>query len=119
MANRNFVFLKAASNYHNIHRVSCDDIIAFEAKGNYVIVHLPSENLKTYLSLSTVMQFFSADTRFLQLHRSYIISVRHIRFIKRSQVVMDNGLSFKAGDAYLDLYTDMVKKNLISNTHKL
>ncbi|MGY4383920.1 DNA-binding LytR/AlgR family response regulator [Pedobacter sp. UYP24] len=87
-----------------MHKVFLDEIIAFEAKRNYVMLHLKGRRIMTYLSISDVPEQIPSIEQFVRLHRAFIIAVRHIKQIKRGQVTMENGLSFMVGDHYRDVY---------------
>lgn len=114
LSNRDFIFVKATSDYYSIHKVWCEDIIAFEAKRNHVVLHLASGNLTTYIPISVVAELFSHDPRFVQQHRSFIIAIKHIKLLRRSQIVMIGGLTFMVGDMYNDTFNKLVSYHLLS-----
>jgi len=110
---REFILIKDTSDRHTIFKVSCEEIIAFEAKGNYVVLHAISETYKSYIGISVVAELFKNDSRFLQLHRSFIISVQHIRFFRGDNVTLKGGLSFNVGDMYRQNFVKLVATHII------
>jgi LytTr DNA-binding domain len=113
---REFILIKDTSDRHTIFKVSCDDIVAFEAKGNYVVLHAVSETYKSYIGISVIAELFKDDSRFLQLHRSFIISVQHIKYFRGENVSLCGGLSFNVGDMYRQNFARLVATHLIKGT---
>lgn len=91
------------------------DIVAFEAQGNYVLIYLKNRRIKTYLTFSDLAMHLNDHVEFIQLHRSFIISVNFLAEIKRGQIRMENGLSFMVGDKYKDTFNSFLSNYLLKS----
>lgn len=116
--NGDFIFIKATSEYNTLHKVFYNDIIAFEAQRNHVLLHLKGRQIKTYVSISDVAQHLSTYPQFIRLHRAFIISIQCISQISRGQITMENRLTFMVGDYYLDAYTKLLNTYLLKRKQK-
>lgn len=118
LCKRDFIFIKSTSEYNTLYKVFYNEIIAFEAQRNYVLLHLRGRRIKTYLSISDVAQHFSTYSQFIRLHRAFIISIQFISQIKRGQITMENGLSFMFGDNYRAEYINLLNTYLLKRVQK-
>ncbi len=66
-------------------QVSLDEILYLEASGNYTKIILPTETITLREKLSTILQQLPASD-FRQVHRSFIVAIRHIRTIAAHQI---------------------------------
>jgi DNA-binding LytR/AlgR family response regulator len=85
-------------------KVLVDDILYIEAKGNFLVVYTKSENIKTYLSISEIMERLP-EGLFCRIHRSFLIAL--------SKVSRYNSHSVNVGQAQLPigrLYGESVRK---------
>lgn len=113
LVGKDFLLVKATSEYNTLYKVFYEEIIAFEAQRNQVLLHLKSRRIKTYVSISDVEVHISPYPQFLRLHRAFIICIPTIRQITRGQITMENGLSFMVGEYYRDAYTKLLNTYLL------
>jgi len=73
----------------------------------------------SYIGIAEIALLFANDSRFIQLHRSFIIAIKHIKLIRQRQVVMANGLHFLVGDNYLDDFKNLVSHHLIKSVKQV
>jgi two-component system LytT family response regulator len=99
------VFVNA--NYALV-KVALDDIILIEGLGDYVKIWLtPRKEIITRLSLKSVEEKLD-PARFMRVHKSYIIAVRRIESVQKTQLIID-GREIPIGDNYratLQAYLD-------------
>lgn len=69
--------------------VKIDDIKYIEGLGNYVNVYLTEKKIVTYTSLRDILEKLP-ERKFIRIHKSYIISVNHIKSFEIHQVKLDN-----------------------------
>lgn len=81
-----FLFLKVNKE---LVRVAIKDILYIEGLKDYIIVKTTNNNYVTYLSLSKILTSLRGGM-FVQIHRSYIINVKHIQKIIGNQVLISN-----------------------------
>jgi DNA-binding LytR/AlgR family response regulator len=66
-------------------RILFKDIIYLEGLKDYVKVHTHTENFITYQTLTHFTEKLPADS-FMRVHRSYIVSLRHITAFRTSMI---------------------------------
>ena len=74
---RDFIFLKADKKHY---KVNLDEILYIESLGDYVIVFTTEMKIVTKERISHLLELLPAD-RFIQIHRSYIVSVDKIESV--------------------------------------
>ena len=74
---QDFVFLKDDSK---LHYVPLKDIFFIKGEGNYSIVHTKE---RKFVMRSSLKRFFDMlpTSLFVQVHRSYLVQIPHIKFI--------------------------------------
>lgn len=64
------------------------DISYVEALQNYTIIHLPGRKLISYITL-TSLENQLPGLRFIKVHKSYLVSISHIRTIDGNEILID------------------------------
>lgn len=92
-----FIFVK--SEYENL-KINLSDIKYVEGLKDYIKIYTNSN--KPILTLITLKSFEEklGKSNFLRVHRSYIVSLRHIHSVQRNRIIIDNkripiGLNYK------------------------
>ena len=81
----NEIYLKSGAE---IHRVRFEDILFMEKDKHYIIVHLKTKKIVTRMSFSTLKVLIPSDD-LIQVHKSFIISMKHFDRIDSNQVWID------------------------------
>lgn len=81
-----YFFIKCNNKYEKIY---FDEILYIQAMQNYVIVYTLQDKFITLLSLKTVAQNLDSNT-FLQVHKSYIISISKISTLENHEIIINN-----------------------------
>jgi len=97
---KNYIFLKSKEDNLKLIKVNFDEIIAVESLLNYVGVHTSSGKIVTLTSLKEFKDWLVDKPDFLQLHRSFIISTKHIEAIDSNQILLSNGLKIPVGERF-------------------
>lgn len=79
-------FLRSDNKYTQI---VLDDILFVESSGNYIKIVLKEEIITTRGKLSSMMELMPIDS-FIQVHRSFMVSQKHIKRIEGNQIFLDN-----------------------------
>lgn len=81
-------------------RVSLSDIRYIKGYGEYLQIYLmgSSNPLLTLSSFANIMDRLPGN--FMQVHRSYIVNMNHIRQIERNRIIMDAETSIPVGESY-------------------
>jgi DNA-binding LytR/AlgR family response regulator len=77
-----FVFVK---DNGMLKRISIDDILFLEAMGDYVKVHTASKFHVVHATLKSIEEKLPS-TKFLRVHRSYIVAINKIDFIQEGTI---------------------------------
>ena len=90
------VFIK--TGYEQV-KVRFEDICYAEAEGNYVNFVLKNSKLLSRMTF-TEMENLLPKTKFIRVHRSYMVAKEHVDKIERHQVHV-NGTTIPVGDSYV------------------
>ena len=85
---KEFLFVK--SEYKQV-RIKLDDVLYFEGLKDYIKIWL-KDNPKPILTLMSLKSLEEnlPEEHFLRVHRSFIVSLKNIEVIERSQIVINN-----------------------------
>lgn len=70
-------------------RIIAADIIYISSEQNYVNIHLTTEKIKAYLTMTELLEQLPA-TQFCQTHRSFIVNMDRIRVMESGILRLDN-----------------------------
>lgn len=98
-----FVFIK---DNGVLKRISVDDILYLEAMGDYVKVHTAQKFHVLHATLKSIEEKLPS-TRFIRVHRSYIVSLNKIDFIQEGVISIG-----KASVPVADTYRSTLNKRL-------
>lgn len=76
----NYFFVKSG---YKIQKIMISEIIYVESMGDYIRFYLDDKKVVALLSLSKIIDLLPSD-KFIQIHRSYIISIEKINFIQNN-----------------------------------
>lgn len=65
------------------------DVSYIEGLQNYAVIHIPDRKLITYITL-TSLENQLPKSQFLKVHKSFLVSVPHIKAIEGDEIVMEN-----------------------------
>ncbi|WP_298780914.1 LytTR family DNA-binding domain-containing protein [uncultured Polaribacter sp.] len=82
-----FIFVK--SEYENL-KINLSDIKYIESLKDYIKIHTHKE--KPILTLSSLKNFEEklGKTNFIRVHKSYIVSLKHIYSVQRNRIIIDD-----------------------------
>lgn len=98
-----FVFIK---DNGVLKRISVDDILFLEAMGDYVKVHTAPKFHVLHATLKSIEEKMPS-TKFIRVHRSYIVSLNKIDFIQEGVISIG-----KASIPVADTYRSLLNKRL-------
>jgi len=94
-----FIFVKSGSD-GRYEKIRCDDIILIKAMEHYVVIQTRDKKFMQHAALGEVEVSLSANPDFLRIHKSYIVSKRHILSVKANAVMMSNLEEVSVGTTY-------------------
>lgn len=90
------IYLKVDYRYI---RVKIDDIVFIEGMNEYLKVHIIDDDpLLTHSTFKCFNECLPAH--FLQVHRSFVVNMKHLKEIERSVILMTNGAHITISDSY-------------------
>jgi DNA-binding LytR/AlgR family response regulator len=103
LGEQEFVFVK---DNGVLKRINVHDILYLEAMGDYVKVHTPQKFHVLHTTLKSIEEKLP-DSKFIRVHRSYIISLNKIDFIQEGVITIG-----KATVPVADTYRSILNKRL-------
>lgn len=88
-------------------RIAFEDILYVQSAGNYVTFMLKDGKLLSRLTMAETEDLLPAPD-FIRIHRSYIVSRRHINRIEKNKVYC-NHISIPVGSAYTSLLEKIIQ----------
>ncbi len=95
-----------------LEQVLFDDIVFAESLSDYVKVHLSNRVLVTLLTMKKLEETLPPD-RFVRIHRSYIVQLRHIKTVEGNTIITSTGQELIIGPNYRDEVKDVLKKWMV------
>ncbi len=96
---------------YSLLKVVIADIVWIEGLKDYIKIHLKSSTkpVITRMSMKSIEDELPAS-KFLRIHKSYIVSIAHITAIRKNSVFIGD-LELPAGDIYRDVLAAITGKN--------
>jgi DNA-binding LytR/AlgR family response regulator len=104
--NRDFIFLKADKKHY---KINLNDILYFESLGDYVIAFTSNQKIVTKERIGNLAENLPTN-KFLQIHRSYIVSIDKIESVGPGFVEI-NKKKLPVGRNYKPLLNDLMQNS--------
>lgn len=98
------VLIKSGSQ---IFKIVTDDILYIEGAGNYMTFYTKKGKIMALLPMSEILKLLPSNT-FVRIHKSYIISLKHIDVIERARVII-NKTSIPIGITFREHFSKIIK----------
>ena len=108
---KEFLFVK--SEYKQL-RIKLEDVLYFEGLKDYIKIWL-KDNSKPILTLMSLKSLEEEllETKFMRVHRSYIVSLKNIEEIERSQIIINNK-RITVSEQYKSKFLEFVTNNSLN-----
>ena len=95
----NFIFVK--SEYENI-KINIDTIVYLQGLKDYIKIYT-SDTQKPILTLSSFKDILDKlpPSKFIRVHKSYVVSIEHIKAIQKSKILVAD-MRIPVGETYKD-----------------
>jgi len=93
---------------HRIQKINLADILYVEALQNYVSLNTIAGRVMSLQPLKKIEEQLPA-TEFVRVHKSYIVSLRHISSVERSRIFIDDVI-IPVGDSYRDAFYKLIDR---------
>ncbi|QWX85685.1 response regulator transcription factor [Cellulophaga sp. HaHaR_3_176] len=109
---KEFIFVK--SEYKQL-RIKLADVLYFEGLKDYIKIWL-KDNSKPILTLMSLksLQEELPESEFLRVHRSFIVSLKNIEEIERSQIIINNQ-RITVSEQYKPAFTAYINSNSLNS----
>ena len=109
-SNDEYLFVKSE---YRIVRINLHDIKYIEGMREYVRIH--SNNSKAVMSLMSMKSLEEKlpSDRFMRVHRSYIVNLKHVSIVERSRIVFDKDVYIPVSDQYKDNFQKFLNKHFL------
>lgn len=106
---RDYIYIKVDYRYL---RVLFDDILYFEGMNEYLKLHLKdADPILTHTTFKNMID--SLPSSFIQVHRSYVINMKHIKEVERSVILLDSGARISISDSYKDAFMQRLQMSSV------
>ena len=105
-----FLFIKSE---YKIRRINFDEIHYIEGLKDYIKIYLKNEKtpILTQSTLKALEQKLP-ESKFMRVHRSYIVNLESIKIIERNRIVFGD-LRIPVTDQYKDKFQEFLDKNFL------
>jgi len=100
----NDIFVKSGTQ---IHKINIDDILYIEGAGNYMTFYTKEKKILSLLKMTEVLDLLPTK-KFVRVHKSYIVSLKHIDIIEKHRVII-NKKSISIGITYREHFFSKLK----------
>lgn len=105
-----YIFVRSDKQYK---KIFLDDILFLESMDNYVIIYTPDSKEIIHGTLKSILDSLP-DNCFLQVHRSYVVNLKHIRSIEGNQLLVGSHKVTVARNLREEVYKIILNNRLIS-----
>ena len=100
---------------YKIVRIAIDDICYIEAMSEYlkIMCNDRPKPVIVLLSMKKIEEFLPSS-KFMRIHRSFIINLNKISEVKKNHVVLDGDNSLPIGDNYKDAFMNYLNKKILT-----
>lgn len=86
---------------YSLQKVVFEDILYIEGLRYYIHIHLKStpKPVLTRMTLKAIEELLQ-EGAFLRIHKSFLISIRHVAVLQKNSLVMENGVELPIGDTF-------------------
>lgn len=102
----NFIFVK--SEYKQV-KINLNEVLYFEGLKDYVKIWIKGQPkpVMTLMSLKSLEEVLPAS-KFMRIHRSFIIALDKIQMVERSQVIMNANIRISIADQYKEKFQEFI-----------
>jgi DNA-binding LytR/AlgR family response regulator len=102
-----YLFVKGETKNKYL-RINHADLLYVEGLNNYVVLHLPGQRVVTYQTLKELADILPRPP-FLRVHKSYIVSLNHVRLIDGNTLYIEDKL-IPVSDTYRETLYQLVRR---------
>lgn len=85
-----------------------------EAEGHHCILYTKEQSYELKMSMTEALKALQGEKEFVKCHRSYLVNLRHVRQVRREEIMMDDGSRIpvsrsaymEVGGAFMRFYAD-------------
>lgn len=97
-------------------QIAVDDIVYVEGLKDYVKICTTNGTVMTLMNIKTLEQHLP-KTRFMRVHRSFIVNTSHIKTIERNRIVFGN-VYIPVSESYKQVFAEYVNNHLVGTSSR-
>jgi len=105
-----YIFVKSDKQ---LKKIILEDILFIESMDNYIIIHTPASKEIVLTTLKNIMSSLPENS-FLQVHRSFIVQMKHVNSIEGNQLIIGKNKIPVARNLREDVFRTILNNKLIS-----
>lgn len=105
-ASKDHIFVKSNRKYY---KVLFQNIIYIEGMKDYIRIHTETEKILVHENMKDIIKKLPEE-KFMRIHRSYIISIDHIKLIEGNAIQLEDKSYIPVGDTYRKIVGEWVAK---------
>jgi len=98
-----FIFIKSGTQKT---KVSFDEILYIEGAGNYMNFFTANKKIMSLYTMNEIIELLPSS-QFIRIHKSYIISIKHIAVIEKARVII-NKTPVPIGITYREQFSKLI-----------
>jgi len=99
-----FIYVKSGTQTI---KLPVDEILYIEGAGNYMTFFTLNRKIMSLFSMNELIRLLPCD-KFVRIHKSYIIAIKHINVIEKSRVII-NKVPIPIGITYREHFSKIIK----------
>lgn len=103
-----YIFLPG-NGKNNLIKVYFEDIRYIRASSNYMEIHTDKKTLLCYISTTKILNMLPSS-RFIRVHKSYIVNLDKADQIESSSILLENGDEIPIGGLFKDALMKKIKR---------
>ena len=107
------IFIKLGNNGKYL-QLKCDNIIYINAMEHYVVINTSSEQYIQHSSMKDVESALRNNNNFIRVHKSHIISKKHILSVHGNKIVLTNNVEIIIGATFKQSFINFLSSNSLS-----
>ena len=98
---------------YRVVRLNLSDIVYIEGMSEYLKIHVDGQKPVVTLLSMKKMEDYLPPTRFMRIHRSYIVNLQRIREVNKNRVIMAPDVFLPIGELYKDRFNDYLNSRFL------
>lgn len=96
-------------------KIKLHEVIAFESQLHSIIIHTLHTKTSVQFTMEKIKAMLVNNNDFIRVHRSFIISERHIEQIDGNVIILANQMKISLGRLYKKEFANMINTKILND----